>query len=212
MKTLLLALACTAMFAAPVAAATVVNGSFENTPKAVGNWTVFAAGINGWDVASGSGIEIQTNATLGQIDAQDGAHYVELDSHPNAQSSATNTRIQQTIAFDMGRYMLSFYFSPRVRNNAATNVIDFGVTSGLAASITGPSADVPYGQWTKIETIFTVGTAGDYDLYFAASGTQDTLGGLIDNVSISPVPLPASALLLLAGVGALTIARRKSAA
>jgi hypothetical protein len=55
-------------------------------------------------------------------------------------------------------------------------------------------------------------TAGLFNLDFGATGRPDTYGGLIDNVSIAPVPLPAGALLLLTAFGGLAVARKRKTA
>ena len=62
-----------------------------------------------------------------------------------------------------------------------------------------------WGQWMEVTSRFSVATAGTYSLsFFAQYGSYyqgcGNCGALIDNVSISAVPLPASALLLLAAV------------
>ena len=60
----------------------------------------------GWRTVAGPGIEVQTNRTLPQIDAQDGTHYVELDS-------TKNSAMAQTVSLKAGSYLLSFWYSPR---------------------------------------------------------------------------------------------------
>lgn len=189
-------------------AATVVNGSFENVELTNGgNWQVFNS-IDGWSTVSGSGIEIQTGPTLGYIDAQDGDKYVELDSHDNS-------AMKQAIYFEVGLYELSFWFSPRKKGSdaaaALSNVIDYSIGTLLNGTVTGPTAETPYDIWTNIKKTFTVKTAGSYDLVFAADGTENTYGGLIDNVSISAIPLPAGGMLLLTALGGLGLARRRKA-
>ena len=77
--------------------------------------------------------------------------------------------------------------------------------------MSGASFGVQRGTWTEIVARFTVGTDGLYALQFGATGTADTLGGLIDNVSISAVPLPAAGWMLLAGLGGIAMVRRRAA-
>ncbi|MDZ4093446.1 MAG: hypothetical protein U1D35_00880, partial [Paracoccaceae bacterium] len=197
MKLALAAIAAIALLSAPAGAATIVqNGSFENIPGPLsnGNWGVFNS-IPSWYTVSGGGIEIQTNPTLPTIDAQDGNNYVELDS-------TSNSSMEQLINLGVGRYILSFFYSPR-NGDANDNGIDYGVNdlSGLPlvvnlfqGNVSGPSL-VPataVGLWTRITGIFNVTTAGQYQLKFAATGTNNSLGGLIDNVSVASVPVPAA--------------------
>ncbi len=94
LKPMLLVAAAAAAFSGTAQAATVVNGSFEDTPGFSGSrtWQVYNS-IDGWSTTSGAGIEIQSNATLGGIDAQDGDKYVELDSH----GSDSNSMMSQDI-------------------------------------------------------------------------------------------------------------------
>ena len=151
---------------------------------------------------SGAGIEIQTNPTLTTIDAQDGYAYVELDSN-------NNSSMKQSVYLDVGQYLLSFFYSPR-NNTLGDNGIDYSI-AGLSGNVSGPSAGPPstsVGSWTEITSLFTISTAGSYDLGFAATGTSTSLGGFIDNVSIAAVPLPAAGFLLIGALGGLGFMRR----
>lgn len=210
-------------------ATTVINGGFEETPgnptgafgdklgslasgSGNGSWDVYKT-IPGWKTASGAGIEIQTNNTLGSIDAHSGKHYVELDSH----GRHSNSTMQQVINLAAGQYRLSFYFSPRTAN-AKSNGIAYSITDFLcdtlvSGAITGPGKDTAVGTWTLVTALFTVKEGGSkVKLAFSATGKQDTYGGLIDDVSISAVPLPPTAILLgSALVGAAAVSRRRRA-
>lgn len=196
-------------------AATVVNGSFEDVSGGKtlvngGNWKVYDQ-ITGWATTAGEGIEVQTNTI---IKAQDGNNYVELDSHPNngLNGATTNSTMVQDILLAVGRYQLSFWYSPRT-SDAGTNGISYSVGDLLIGSITGPGSNpvTAVGKWTEVLAEFTVTTAGSYKLTFAAGGTANQLGGFIDNVSVSAVPLPAGGLLLLTALGGLAAARRRKA-
>lgn len=213
------AAALAAAVAMPASAASlVVNGSFEtgvpgnttglNNGALFGNlnnsgpsWDRWTS-INGWTTTSGSGIEIQSNRTLDTIDAQDGTHYVELDSN-------SNSSMAQTLSLGVGKYLLSFWYSPRTPD-PATNGIEYAIGSiagGKAKNGVPVGANV--GTWVQIKTLFDVVKAGDYKLQFAAVGANDTYGGLIDNVSVAPVPLPAAGFGLMAALGGLAAIRRR---
>lgn len=179
-------------------ATTVTNGSFEDNPLGSGGWDVYP-GIPGWTVTSGSGIEIQSSGLLG-FPAQDGSYYVELDSY-------NNSGISQSVSLSVGRYLLSFWYRPR-EGVTGTNGIDYSIAGLLAtATITG----VAPSDWIQVTAEFIVTTAGSYDLSFVASENSDSLGGLIDNVSIAAVPVPAGGLLLLGALGGLAALRRRKA-
>lgn len=229
MKRAMAIFATTAALAFPVSAATIVqNGSFEtgvpgNTtglnngqtygtmPGVGGGWDRWTA-LDGWTTISGSGIEVQTNRTLGSIDAQDGNYYLEMDSNGNSSMA-------QDITLGVGRYLLEFFYSPRT-GVASDNGISFGVNdlsgfptvvSLLVGSVTGPSVSsgTAVGTWTKVSALFDVATAGSYQLTFEAIGTSNSIGGLIDNVSVSAVPVPAAGGLLLAAMGGLAALKRR---
>ena len=213
------AAALVAAVAMPASAASlVVNGSFEtgipgntaglNNGALFGNlnnsgpsWDRWTS-INGWTTTSGSGIEIQSNRTLDTVDAQDGTHYVELDSN-------SNSSMAQTLSLGVGKYLLSFWYSPRTPD-PATNGIEYAIGTIAGGKVkNGVPVGANVGTWVQIKTLFDVVKAGDYKLQFAAVGTNDTYGGLIDNVSVAPVPLPAAGFGLMAALGGLAAMRRR---
>lgn len=218
MKKLLLAAAAALSFAMPTHAATLlINGSFEESPMVAGNaggnfdtlnssgrsWDIWNA-LPGW-YARGPGIEIQSNRTLGQIDAQDGTRYVELDT-------TSNSMMVQNVALDAGRYELSFYYMPR-QSRADTNDIlasVFGWLSGDLASILAQGSRTRDTDWVQFSQIFEIETAQTVSISFRAEGRSDSLGGLIDNVALAAVPLPAGMLLLVSGLAGLAVMRRRS--
>ncbi|MEL7465066.1 MAG: VPLPA-CTERM sorting domain-containing protein [Pseudomonadota bacterium] len=222
-----------AMFAGS-ASAVVFNGDFEDVSSsnpglglvnkrpidtlASGpgkSWDVYTS-IPGWTTAAGAGIEVQTNRTLNSIDAHSGQHYIELDSHPSPNSNST---MQQDVFLSAGRYRLDFWYSPRT-GDINTNGIAFSVTGAaptnnalLSGGVTGPSASngTSVGAWTMFSAMFAV---ADVDspirLAFSATGSANTLGGFIDDVSISAIPIPAALPLLLTALGGLGfVARRR---
>ena len=198
----------------------VVNGSFEadagpgttknnrtgavnyvDMPTSGPSWGIWDD-LPGWTGAGGSGIEVQTDRTLGSIDSQDGDYYVELDTNRNSSMS-------QLVSLDAGVYELSFWYSPRT-NNPATTGIDYSLGALFSENVSGPSGSYPRGVWTEVVERFEVLADGDYLMTFEATGTSNSLGGLLDNVSISAVPLPAGAVLMLTALGALAVGRRRA--
>lgn len=211
-------LALMAFSAAATATPIVTNGSFESgvpgNKKGLQNGARFgnlnSSGpswdrwlkINGWTRTYGSGIEVQSNRTLSTIDAQEGTHYVELDSN-------SNSGMKQTLNLTHGDYVLKFWYSPRTAQ-ANTNGIEYTI-GGLAGGYvtTNKPVSAVVGVWTEIVTKFSVGKRGAYDLKFSATGLSDSYGGLLDNVSVAPVPLPAAGLGLMAALGGLASMKRR---
>ncbi|MCU7929492.1 MAG: carbohydrate binding domain-containing protein [Candidatus Thiodiazotropha sp. (ex Codakia rugifera)] len=182
----------------------MVNGSFED--NIVGNWDVFS-GITGWETSSGSGIEIQTNRTLGFIDAQDGNNYVELDSHDNS------TMFQQIDGLIAGlTYDISFWYSARTNNGGNDNGINmlWGQDTLSLNEIVSIDDASRTGSW--IQNSFSL-TATDTTMYlaFEADGLNNSYGGLIDNIElVASVPEPSVIALLGAGLFGLGFARRRA--
>lgn len=203
--------------AKPVQSPLIQNGSFETGPK--GNspgrvngarfqnlnssgpsWDVWRD-LDGWKGGFGPGIEVQSDRTLSFIDAQDGDHYIQLDSTGNSSMS-------QKLNLGMTKYVLSFFYSP-VNLNAATNGIAYNLGRVVSGQVTVGTNGATVGVWTEIRTTFIIPRGGNYDLTFAAIGTSDGVGGLVDNVTLTPIPLPAAGLLLLAALAGLGAARRR---
>jgi hypothetical protein len=185
----------------------VVNGSFESDVGLnSGQWDVFSPSIEGWTVSSGPGIEIQ-NGNVAGVMAYDGVQKVELDSH----GSDSNSSMFQNVSLEAGSYIFSFAYMGRT-GNPNTNGIEFSLLPSIGAeSITGVRTD----GWTVIERMFVLDAATDLTINFMAVGNDDTVGGFIDNVQISVVPLPPAALLFggaLAGLGWISRRRRKTMA
>ena len=211
---------------AATAATFVVNGSFEqgtgngnffgtpfsNLSSSAASWDIYTGTqVTGW-TADTNGVEIQTDNTLPFIDAYDGENYVELDTR-------ANSGITQDIALGIGRYILSFAYSPRVnlapctQPCVTTNGITYGLSDGsddlFSQLADGPSSSVLHGVWTVFTQSFTISTAGTYTLFFDATGRANGYGGLLDGVAISAVPVPAGGLLLLGALGGLAALRRR---
>lgn len=208
----------TVLSGVPATAATLlINGSFETgvpgNPRGIVTGTRFDAlttsrndwdaygSLDGWTLDSGPGIAVETDRSNRRIDAQDGEHYVGLDVIGNA-------RITQTVALTVGAYTLNLWYSPDT-NNAATNGIDFGIT-GLGGGVaTVGTGGARRGRWSQISLNVLVQVAGDYQVYIGATGRSDGRGGYIDNIALTPVPLPAAGLGLLGALGLMAGLRRK---
>jgi hypothetical protein len=166
--------------------------TYENKNRA---WDVFDH-LPGWETSYGNGIELQKNiVTL----SQNGSHHVELDSHPRGSSNSamTQTLNSLTVGDD---YLLQFYYKPRTHreNDNGINVfwydsaVDF--SAGMEAVLIADSTRRTTPNWALQSVSFTA-QAQSMNLSFAAFGTQNSLGGLVDNVSLEQlITLPVSTL------------------
>ncbi len=180
--------------------------SFETKQSA---WDVFEF-LPGWSTSFGNGIELQKNVVTA---SQDGEHHIELDSYQRGSSNAVMTQTVDSL-FTGGDYLLEFYYKPRTNrsNDNGINVywydaeVDFDISMQEVYAVDSTRRDTP--QWEKQSVVFTA-TSSVMDLSFGAFGNQNTLGGLIDNVSLTAVPEPAVITLLMAGLAGLFFNRRK---
>lgn len=163
----------------------VVNGSFELDAILPATW-VIQPNITGWTGAPD--IELQNNFE-GNL-AQDGNQLVELDTFANSAMSQT---INAT-----GWVALSFWYTPRIGWGAGTQGLQVSLGS-FSATVLDTAAGGSVPQWQRFTTLVDLGSSGSAVLRFAAIGTSDMAGGLLDNVSVTAVPEPGTAALALGG-------------
>ncbi len=176
----------------------VANGSFENYAQANQSWNIYNAG---GDWATGAaGLEIR-NAVAGT--AADGKNFAELDT-------TQNSSIYQDLQTVVGQeYVLTFSYSNRTGVAVDSNGLgwSFGDLSGsapvLAYNSTGNNV------WSTFSITLTA-TSTLTRLSFSAQGTSDSYGSSLDNIQVlTAVPEPATAGLMLLGLGALAATRRR---
>lgn len=184
----------------------VLNGSFEEDHTVIGSsWRVFNT-VGDWTTLSGAGIEIQGSGVV--VNAQDGNFYVELDSHNGnggATGVTTNTSMGQMLSLTQGSYQLSFWYRPRTStvgdNGILASINGFDL---LADGVKSGGSD-----WNQYLLDFSVGSDGDYLLSFGANGQANTLGGFMDNVSVSAIPEPGTWLMMVMGFGLVGVSMRR---
>ena len=203
MRKILLALtgaAALLAMAAPASASVLFNSTFDGL-QAYGTWNVHAT-ADGWTAVAGPGIELQNHVAGDPSTGAATDVFVELDSHANSAMSRTIT--------DEGNYVLDFLYSPRPGVGDLSN----GISIFLNGNLLDPPGNLSAvgggnTMWSAYSTSFHA-TAGSI-LTFAATGTNDSLGGYVDNIKLSTgaVPEPATWAMMIFGFGGVGAAIRR---
>jgi hypothetical protein len=174
----------------------VGNGSFEADVQAAGSWNIYSS-LTSWTGVQN--IELRNN-DYGT--AQNGVNFVELDT-------TSNNAMKQTIIASAGEYDLSFWYSARPGVAAGSNGLSYSFGS-LTGDVLTATAGTAVNVWQHY--VGRVHLDGATDLTFAAIQTSDSLGGSLDNVSVTAVPEPETYALMLAGLGLIgAVLRRRKA-
>jgi len=185
-------LAVSAVFAS---ATSIVNGSFEAVNYGGGYALLNNDTVAGGWFAEQNFIEIG-NAGLYGVSGFSGSQVLELDATGNSKVSqwvSTSAGSTYTVSFDAGR-----------RAGVAASSQGFKVLwNNVTVGTFKPSTSVLGGY--ALDLVAT----GNDKLSFVGIGTSDSLGSIIDNVAIAPVPEPMSMFVLDSGAVALLRRRRK---
>ena len=126
-------------------------------------------------------------------------NYVDLDGSTGYGNAPTAGQLESNTSFGPGTYTLTFDLGGNARGAAAqTTVISLG---GYSDSITLASGD-PLAAHS-----LTFSTTGG-NLFFTENGPSDQQGNILDNVSLTAVPEPATWAMMLVGFGGLGAAMR----
>ena len=206
MKSALAAIAVTAALSQVASAATIVNGSFEATSPA-GSFDTLGAGnpaLTGWTIGSGS---VDFIGSYWQAAAGNNS----LDMAGDALGSISQLITDLTAGV---RYMVTFAMSgnPDGGLGPKSMLVNAGnpLTGTYEYSVTGANSRDTM-KWEYNQFFFTASGTSEL-VTFTALTTESTAGVYgpgLDDISIAAVPLPASAPLILAGLGALAALRRR---
>lgn len=169
----------------------LVNGCFEEPVVSGGNWNIYD-NVPGWDIEWLDGnpcpvtnidpsLELQTEATLGNVDVINGDQYAELDTdcegpHGDSNPERTTVEISQTLTTIPGhRYEVSFYFNARPNH---TN-------QNLRVTIDGNElfSEAPPSDWEE-RTFEFVATSTETVIAFADTGYANSYGVLLDCINV----------------------------
>ncbi|NQZ02850.1 MAG: hypothetical protein HRT45_19475, partial [Bdellovibrionales bacterium] len=186
------------------------NGDFEVVDERAGNvhgrpldmlssgqrWDVYNSlpsekgNRRSWKATKRSaGIEVQYSKRV--IEAYSGNHLVELDSHKTGAQAdkKTNSKMKQKVYLEKGHYNLTFAVAART-NNQHDNMIRVSVRGKAGKRrknlikrgqrLVQPSSK----KWEVSTHSFRVKEAGYYVVKFAAKGQENTLGALLDDISL----------------------------
>lgn len=218
-KVALIAGAASLAAAAPASAGVIFYDSFESPD--VASWAVFQTGVGDnpstWDRVDGAGIEIQ-DESIGITDAYDGEQYVELDSDTSRGGipDGTNSAMAVNVPMVAGQqYEISFAYKPRTNNGSNDNGIKLwaltydGVNFSNEVQLLAVSERTStLSDWFVYSVIYTAQTGIDA-IGFSAFGRENSLGGFLDAVQVSEVPLPAALPLFGFGVAGIAALRRR---
>jgi hypothetical protein len=151
----------------------IVNGSFEEVPLSVGEYGMYSS-IKGWSAIDSSAFLVDRRpAIAGQ--AADGTAWVELDV------KGVNNTIGQNIDTLTGQtYKVSVDFSNGGRAESST-LIEVFWEGKKVDTLSGGGK----GQWRRFNYQMRGSDRGVSTLAFRAVGSNDSVGGYIDNIVVT---------------------------
>jgi T1SS-143 domain-containing protein len=173
----------------------VANSSFEQGHNLGDNqWGLFdelddgdGNPINNWKATEGK-FEIQNNSDqgnnpVGGQQAPDGSAKLELDAHNSGSNAGISQFIDLSAVTSQGpaTLVLTLWYSPRVAGDANTNGVEVWFAGQHLGTLNGTE---PGGQPYSFAIDVAQGESSGL-LSFKAVGDEDTLGGYLDNISLT---------------------------
>ena len=199
-KNTLAAVALCSVLPAFAATNLLTDGSFESAGLAPGAYDTFTGtDLAGWIALSS--IEVR-NDIVGT--AHDGGDFVELDTTQNSSMATSFSTVKGQA------YELTFWYSGRAASTAYNGGFPGGIVpgssdglsvtvAGKTVNLTSPTNTSTDNEWTPYTASF-IGTGKSMSLLFTATGTDDSYGSSLDDVSVVAVPEPATLAMMAAGL------------
>lgn len=175
----------------------LLNGSFEATDDRVGiqngqalnalsSWDIFpelpdvtdGSGTSWYADDGKDGIEVDHSGVV--TTPKDGVHHIELDSHDTG-AGGTNSVVSQDVSVEGGTYDLSYWYKPRT-GSTDDNIVELLVDGSVVNTANETSAT--QSDWEQVLEEVDL-AAGDHTISLRGAGTENSLGGLADLVSLT---------------------------
>ena len=161
----------------------IANGSFESHAPLENGGSGMFDNIEGWTTEEGQ-IELQSGKT-GGIAAHEGSTKIELDAYENS------AIFQNIETVDEGRYGLTLYYAPRVRQQGTdTNDIELFWDGLLFDTLYGDDRAWQH-RYYDLQA-----SSNQSELKLKGAGLSDGLGGLIDDIKLFETPYTSENLIV----------------